>query len=70
MKVKLAKTAGFCMGVRRALDLVLTEANKKEGPIFTVGPLIHNRQVMELLKSKGVLPVEEVSPRVSPGDAP
>lgn len=54
MKVKLAKTAGFCMGVRRAMEIVLTEANKNEGPLFTCGPLIHNRQVLELLESKGV----------------
>lgn len=54
MKVKLAKTAGFCMGVRRAIEMVLLEANKQKGPIFTFGPIIHNKQVMELLQSKGV----------------
>lgn len=61
MKVKLAKTAGFCMGVHRAMDMVLTEANRGEGPIFTFGPLIHNRQVMELLESKGVRAVDEIA---------
>lgn len=60
MKVKLAKTAGFCMGVHRAMELVLAEANKKEGALFTLGPLIHNRQVLELLKAKGVRTVENV----------
>ncbi|MEJ2588724.1 MAG: 4-hydroxy-3-methylbut-2-enyl diphosphate reductase, partial [Deltaproteobacteria bacterium] len=54
MKVKLAKTAGFCMGVRRAMEIVMEEANKAEGPLFTFGPLIHNHQVLELLESKGV----------------
>ncbi|MFO7984488.1 MAG: 4-hydroxy-3-methylbut-2-enyl diphosphate reductase [Desulfatiglandaceae bacterium] len=54
MKVKLARTAGFCMGVRRAMEMVMTEANKNEDPLFTFGPLIHNRQVLELLESKGV----------------
>lgn len=54
MKVKLARNAGFCMGVRRAMEIVLTEANKNDGPIYTYGPLIHNRQVMDLLSSKGV----------------
>jgi len=55
MKVKLARSAGFCMGVRRALEIVLSEANKKsKGPIFTFGPLIHNAQVLELLEAKGV----------------
>lgn len=48
------------MGVRRAMEMVLAEANKKEGPLFTFGPLIHNNQVLELLSSKGVIPVEDL----------
>ncbi len=60
MKVRLAKTAGFCMGVRLAMEKVLAEANKAEDPIYTFGPLIHNRQVMKLLESKGVRAVETV----------
>jgi len=60
MKVKIAKTAGFCMGVRRAMEMVLAEANKGEGPIFTFGPLIHNNQVLDLLATKGVSPVEDI----------
>jgi len=54
MKVRLAKTAGFCMGVRRAMDIVLETANKARGPVRTEGPLIHNRQVLELLEARGV----------------
>jgi (E)-4-hydroxy-3-methyl-but-2-enyl pyrophosphate reductase len=61
MRVRLARTAGFCMGVRRAIEIVLTEANRNRGPIFTFGPLIHNRQVMELLESKGVGVIEQTS---------
>ncbi len=60
MKVKLAKTAGFCMGVRRAMEMVLAEANKKEGPLYTFGPLIHNKQVLQLLESKGVHSLEDL----------
>jgi 4-hydroxy-3-methylbut-2-enyl diphosphate reductase len=60
VKVRLAKTAGFCMGVRLAMEKVLAEANKAEDPIYTFGPLIHNRQVMKLLESKGVRGVETV----------
>ncbi|MBW1802912.1 MAG: 4-hydroxy-3-methylbut-2-enyl diphosphate reductase [Deltaproteobacteria bacterium] len=60
MKVRLAKKAGFCMGVRRAMEMVLAEANKRKGPIFTFGPLIHNRQVLELLESKDVTAVEDI----------
>ena len=59
MKVKLAKTAGFCMGVRRAMGIVLTEANRGNGPLYTFGPLIHNNQVLDLLASKGVRSVDE-----------
>jgi (E)-4-hydroxy-3-methyl-but-2-enyl pyrophosphate reductase len=54
------------MGVRRALDMVLTEANKDPGPLYTYGPLIHNEQVMKLLESKGVNPVD-VIPHIKKG---
>ncbi len=54
MKVTVAKTAGFCMGVRRAVDMVLDASNASEGPIYTYGPLIHNPQVLEILREKGI----------------
>ncbi len=54
MKISVAKTAGFCMGVRRAVDMVLDAANKSDAPIFTYGPLIHNPQVLEMLESKQI----------------
>ncbi len=60
MKVKLAKTAGFCMGVRRAIEQVLNAANKSNEAIFTFGPIIHNKQVIELLESKGVKVCEDI----------
>jgi (E)-4-hydroxy-3-methyl-but-2-enyl pyrophosphate reductase len=60
MKVKLAKTAGFCMGVRRAMEKVLAETHKENGLLYTFGPLIHNRLVLDLLASKGVKPVEDL----------
>jgi len=60
LKVKLAKTAGFCMGVRRAIEMVLTETNKSENPIYTYGPIIHNNQVLDLLASKGVHSIEDL----------
>jgi (E)-4-hydroxy-3-methyl-but-2-enyl pyrophosphate reductase len=61
VKVKQAKTAGFCMGVRRALERVLGQAYKEPGPLFTYGPLIHNEQVMKLLESKGVRVAKDIS---------
>ena len=59
MKVRLARTAGFCMGVRRAMDMVLTEARKEEGPLYTYGPLIHNHQVLDLLAAKNIHTVSD-----------
>lgn len=61
MKVILAKTAGFCMGVRRAMEMVMAESNKKEGPLFTFGPLIHNKQVLDLLEAKGVKATDDTT---------
>lgn len=61
MKVKLARSAGFCMGVRRAMEIVFTEANRPNGPLCTFGPLIHNDQVLDLLEARGVSAVEDVS---------
>jgi len=54
MKVSIAKTSGFCMGVRRAVDLVLDAANTRSAPIKTLGPLIHNPQVLALLAKKDI----------------
>ena len=60
MKVMLAKTAGFCMGVRRAMEIVLAEVNRGNKPLYTFGPLIHNNQVLDILAAKGVNPVENL----------
>jgi len=61
MEIKLAKTAGFCMGVRRAVDVVLDVAQQETGRrIYTYGPLIHNPQTIELLQKRGINPVESI----------
>ncbi len=57
MKVILAKTAGFCFGVKRAVDAVY-EQIKKGGKIYTYGPIIHNESVVEDLKKQGVVVLE------------
>ncbi len=61
MKVKLARTAGFCMGVRRAVEMVLEEANRLEGRLVTYGPLIHNTQVLDLLADKGIVAITDTA---------
>jgi 4-hydroxy-3-methylbut-2-enyl diphosphate reductase len=54
MKVIIAKKAGFCFGVRRAIDITFDLATEKKEGVYTYGPLIHNPQVVEELKQKGV----------------
>ncbi|MBM4055875.1 MAG: 4-hydroxy-3-methylbut-2-enyl diphosphate reductase [Planctomycetes bacterium] len=61
MKVIVAKTAGFCMGVRRAMDILLDAANEKNAgvKVYTDGPLIHNPQVLEYLEKRDIQIVKE-----------
>ena len=60
MKISIAKTAGFCMGVHRAVEMALDAANDGSGPIYTFGPLIHNPQVLKLLREKGIRVLDEI----------
>ncbi len=66
MEVILAKTAGFCFGVRRAVELVEREAERSNGefPVCTLGPIIHNETVIRRLGEKGVSVIQ------APGEAP
>ena len=55
MEIKLAKTAGFCYGVQRAVDMVEEALSAHpEGKIYTYGPIVHNDLVVEGLKKRGV----------------
>ena len=65
MKILIAKTSGFCMGVRRAVEMVLDAPDQNTNPIFTFGPLIHNPQVLSLLKSKDINVLDEIPSRGS-----
>ncbi len=58
MEVRTAKSAGFCPGVKRAVDLVYRYAEETEGPVFTYGPIIHNEEVIKDLEQKGVQVVD------------
>ena len=58
MKVEVAKKAGFCYGVKRALALTQQAVEAGEGPVYTLGELIHNEQVIQSLAAKGVRVVE------------
>ncbi len=60
MQVTVAKSAGFCFGVRRAVDMAQSLAREAEGDIYTLGPIIHNEEVVEELKQRGVLVLSSV----------
>lgn len=59
MKVKVAETAGFCFGVKRAVDKVYELITSGVSPIYTLGPIIHNEEVVSDLEKKGVAVVSE-----------
>ena len=50
----LAKSAGFCFGVKRAVETVYKETEKGHTPIYTFGPIIHNEEVVSDLEKRGV----------------
>ncbi|MCI8312426.1 MAG: 4-hydroxy-3-methylbut-2-enyl diphosphate reductase [Lachnospiraceae bacterium] len=54
MQIKVAKSAGFCFGVQRAVDTVYEQIEKGVRPIYTYGPIIHNEVVVQDLEKKGV----------------
>ena len=56
MKITLAKTAGFCYGVNRAVN-ILDECTENNEKIVTLGPLIHNPDVVRNFEKKGVFSV-------------
>ncbi len=55
MKVIKAKTAGFCFGVKRAVDTVYEQVDACNEPIYTYGPIIHNEEVVKDLENRGVV---------------
>ncbi len=60
MQVKIARTAGFCWGVRRTVDKVMEVADQRRGAVVTLGPIIHNPQAVARFREKGVGTVNEV----------
>lgn len=60
MKIVIAKSSGFCLGVRRAVEMVLDASSQNGEPIYTYGPLVHNPQVLLSLEEKGVHAFKEV----------
>lgn len=70
MKITIARHAGFCFGVRRAIDITFKIRQKNFGSrIFTVGPIIHNPQVIEAISRRGIGIVNDIlDPKLKSGD--
>ncbi len=63
MEIILTRTAGFCPGVKRAVNLTLAAPEKYKKPVYTYGQLIHNPQVLEHLNKKGISELDDFSSR-------
>ena len=61
MQVKIARTAGFCWGVRRTVDQLMDVVGQEGGPVVTLGPIIHNPQFVARTREMGVGTVERVA---------
>lgn len=62
MEIVLAESLGFCMGVKRAVDMAYRAIEKADGqPVVTLGPLIHNTQEIERLERDGIKMADESS---------
>ena len=60
LEILVADKAGFCLGVERALNMVLSTILRKGARMYTYGPLIHNAQVVDYLDSLGVKEVDRI----------
>lgn len=65
MQIRIAETAGFCFGVNRAIQMIYALLDQ-EKTVFTLGPIIHNPQMVQELSDKGVVIVDNPS-EVPPG---
>ena len=60
-KIIIASSAGFCPGVKNAIERVLQLAEKGKKPVYTVGPLIHNKQVTQMLEKKDIFTINNLN---------
>ena len=61
LKIYLASPRGFCAGVKRAIDIVEKSINKFGSPVYVRHEIVHNKQVVEELKKRGAIFVDELS---------
>ncbi|MGJ0846711.1 bifunctional 4-hydroxy-3-methylbut-2-enyl diphosphate reductase/30S ribosomal protein S1 [Tissierella praeacuta] len=60
MEIIIADNAGFCFGVKRAVDITTTELLNSNNNIYSLGPLIHNPQVVKSFEEKGLKTIDEI----------
>lgn len=61
MEIIKVKNAGFCFGVKRAIDLAYEALKKEKNQVYSLGPLIHNPQVCEELRKQGIIEVKSLN---------
>jgi len=60
MEIIIGKSAGFCYGVKRAVESSLEDSESTKQPLFCLGELVHNKQVVQELKNKGITFIENI----------
>lgn len=68
MRVILAEHAGFCFGVKRAINTAEDTARKANGKVYTYGPIIHNPQVVAKFEKEGVHAIKDIN-KIKKGDS-
>jgi 4-hydroxy-3-methylbut-2-enyl diphosphate reductase len=63
-EIIIAKNSGLCFGVRLALRIAKNKAKITKKPVYTLGPIIHNPQAVEILKTKNVYPIEKIDKNI------
>lgn len=58
--IHVAEHAGYCFGVRRALDMATEYLSKHDGKAYSLGPIIHNPKVVEEFRKRGLVPVDSL----------
>lgn len=58
MEIIIAKNAGFCFGVKRAVNMTVDELNSSKNRVYSYGPLVHNPQVVEKLENEGLTTID------------
>lgn len=62
MKITVAKNAGFCFGVKRAIDIALDSSRDKKNPVYMLGDIVHNENVVSKIETSGIQKVKNLKP--------